>query len=197
MAYSDVTWDTSTNVHTTFNNGTVSGTSTGSNLWLGNCQSTTTIDTTTNIKVINVTMGSGVYWIAGLGHDPYDDESVTHENIEYAWHVTHPSNEWQVFELGTLKHTVSGSSPSDTAEIIRDGSSIKYYINGSLEYTSLTTTSATLYAQGSTYKASSFTIQYEQTGSGGGGSGGGSTPVNTDGSTFIEHILYLNTAVPR
>jgi len=73
------------------------------------------------------------------------DINTNYTSIDYALYLN--ATNLNVYENGTLKFTVAGGEFSgDLLRIARTGSTIKYYRNGQLVYTSLTPTTAALMA---------------------------------------------------
>ena len=190
MTYSALEWQTSTAEHVTISNGTITGTDTSSN-YTSNARSTSVITTTDSIKFTleNTTDN----FVAGLGKDPYSSTPHTFTAIEYGMHF---STNWYIYENGSLADSFTGSS-TDTAKITRSGSQIFYYVNDVLKYTSTNQTTDDLYAQFSAQGGASITMETNaDQAAGGGGDPEPGTPLQGEG-TIIEHILYLNTRVPK
>lgn len=196
MTYSDVTWNSTTADDVTISNGTVTSTNTTNN-FDSKAQSSTTFPSGDILKISGWTAGKQ---LVGLGKDPYDATGETSEYLEVDYGVYFNSNTFTVYELGN-NYTTQAGSATDTIYIKNTSGTITYHLNDPTAtpwYTSLTTASSTLYAHATLQNQGSITCQTSATSSGGGGGGSsGSTPDNTDGSTPLEHILYLNTRVPR
>ena len=190
MTLSNVPWDSNTSTDVSISSGTITGT--GGASWTGNVKSDITITSGDKIKITNPSSSSLNQFAAGLGANPYDQETNSYVDVEYAW-IIKQNDTWSIFESGTLKHNTNAIySSTDHAEIIRSGTDIKYYLNGVLIYTSSNTTSAGLYPQVATVGSGQITMQYGSTA----GTGGSSSIADTEGSPLLEHILYLNTRVP-
>lgn len=194
MAYSNVVWQTpGTNVSISGN--TVTGNGSASS-WTSNCRTVGEISTGTSVKFTVNNSHSNSKCMAGLGEDP-ETASQQFQAIEYA--LTFDSGQWDIYESGSHITTASGGTSTSEARVERDGTTIKYYIDDTLEYTSLVTTSSTLYGQFAAKYQGECTMQSGQPDSGGSGGGDGETPSTpiAGESAIIENILYLNTRVPK
>lgn len=163
MSYTDISWNTSTGSNVSVSNGTVTGT--GDNTWSGNIKSNTTITNTMEIKFTDIntnTLAPYGYWLAGLGTDPFTTTSV-YDSVEYAFHKS--GTTYEIYESGVNKWSQSSPGSSDIPKIVREGSTIKYYISDTLVYTSTVTTSSDLYAQVTTKSLGSVKIEYKETAS--------------------------------
>ena len=206
MTFEDVEFDSTTKTDTTISNGTL--TATGSGSYNAKCQS---IETLADGKSITLTTSTGnsYNFISGLGKDPY---ASSYDSVEYGFHVK-SAGYWAIYENGSgINLTSDTFSASDVAKITVDYTNlnVKYYLNGVLKRTK-TINSTPLYVHFSasagsinTFQTDDENMQITSSGGGSGGSGSGGedpptpgSPDNTDGSTPLEHILFLNTVVPK
>ena len=162
MTFSDVVWDSSTAQNVTISNGTVTGNSTNGG-YISNVKSVYSITTGDSIEfeMHNYSSTNNGNFVVGLGTDPFGGSTDTYLAVEFGMHWS--NGNWKIYENGSNKGSHSGAS-NDTCKIYRDGSSIKYYVNNVLKYTSATTTSADLYAQGAfTHNDTGVTMQTDAT----------------------------------
>ena len=123
----------------------------------------------------NCASNSGNYWVIGLGIDPYG----TPVNVEYGFYMTPGSI--QIYENGTaIGSAISGATLTSTFKIDVDQYGVvKYYVDGTLAYTSTNAFGATDtgYIHATNYSNPVYVIGtvYTTSTSGSGGSSGGSS----------------------
>ena len=156
---------------------------------------------------ISYTIANGSYWVVGLGHDPF---GTNDSEVEYAFYMS-PSG-LTIYENGVKAFPstgyITGYNSAGPYEIeISSTGDVIYKINNTTIFTSTNNWASTSngYLHAVSYQnAVSVTGYYTKNsgGSGGGGSGGGeeeeeeTTPIPGE-APIIEHILYLNTRVPK
>lgn len=179
MSWTDVTWDSSTAVNVSISGATITGTNATTAAFTSNAKTTHNI--TDKIKITNVYSSGAYTWMIGLGKDPFSDSSQTYNAIEYCWHYNGTSG-FQIYENGVSKGFHYANSTA-IPEIRRNGSTVEYYLDDVLKYTSSFTESGSLYAQFSCIKLASASVQYWSSTTGS-GTGSGTAPMySSSGST--------------
>ena len=200
MAYSPVTWNTTNNVNCSINNTTGTVTGFSASTFSSVAQTTDTFGSGNQIKITGWTADDQV---VGLGHDPFIiSGSNQYSSVEFG--VNFVGGQFHIYETGSYVASQSGST-SDYIEILNDNGTIKYYQNGTLWHTSTQSPTGTLYGHCALRHASSITCEIDTVSTGGGGSGGGSGGSGGSGGNdviqgegnYIDHILYMQTVVPR
>ena len=192
MTYSNITWQTSTAVNVQISGGNVTGTGTTAS-YTSNVRSEYAITSNDGVEINTLVSSGDNQSVTGLGVDPYTD-TQTYQAVEYG--MMFANSTWYIYESGTLQASYANSNISDEAKIVRDGSTIRYYINNVLKRTVTGTTTADMYAQSTLRGVGSVNVKTNASqSSGGSGGSGSSTPI--EGGQYIDHILYMQTVVPR
>ena len=194
MVYSNIVWQSSTAVNVDISGGDVTGNGSSSS-YTSNVRSEYVVTSSDGVEINTLVSSGDNQSVTGLGVDPYTD-TQTYQAVEYGMLFTNST--WYIYESGTLQATYPNSNISDEAKIVRDGSTIRYYINNVLKRTVTGTTTADMYAQSTLRGTGSVNVKTNATQGSGGSSGGsgGSGPSAGEGQ-IIDHILYFNTVIPR
>jgi len=143
LAPQDVIWTNAVNV--AVNGNTLTGHTTNS--WSAGAFSTQKIDAGLDGYFEMTAQETNTYRMGGLSSS---DINAHYATIQYATYLVVNSHV-RIYESGSYKGDFGTYQTGDVFRVAREGIHIKYYKNGSLFYTSATTTSSDLYADTSLY----------------------------------------------
>lgn len=189
---SDVTWNSSTAIGFSISGNTVTDTTNNSS-WDNWVQTTETLDDTEDNSAFFTTDSTNA--MVGLAINPFNSATYSYQDIERCLHIE--SGSLEIFEGSTTTSYSFTHSSSTIYRIQLTSSGAKYYRDGTLFHTSTYTTDINVphYLQVSTKVAgSTITATTDLAGS---TPDPDPDPIADDGALPIEHILYLNTVVPR
>ena len=188
-----VTWTNMTDGHSA--SGTTLIKDSSSNNWTADATSSTTWTAATQTADVEFTVShSSMDYFCGFDLIANLDSY----NMDYAMYLG-GSGDINIYENGSqVSGGVSTYTNSDTLKVsMASDGTVTYYKNDSLIYTSSTTASGEYRVNAVVYSAGrTLTATLTTSGSGGGSGGEESTPIEGE-SSLIEHILYLNTVVPK
>ncbi|WP_229008360.1 LysM peptidoglycan-binding domain-containing protein [Methylophilus sp. Leaf408] len=106
----------------------------------------TTLGYTANAYVSARAGQTNLYGMFGLNSDPMTDKSYT--SLDYAWYPAADGNLY-IYESGTQLNGFGAYTPSDVLAIEYQGTTIKYFKNGTVIRTATTTANRTFYLDSS------------------------------------------------
>ena len=185
-----VTWNSSTSSGYTVSGANVATKNSGSDSWSDNyIRSNESFDVTTQTHSLTFTRPDFADLTTILGFNKGTLSAYFTNSNDFSIYLN--DQKMTIIEQGTQVHNKSGTMDlSDEFKIEISPTSAKYYINGVLEYTSSSTPSGTYYVDAHAYVNGSMTPSDLVS-----GQEVGTQP--DEGILPIEHILFLNTVVPR
>lgn len=202
MAYSGTIWDSTTANNISIVNNTIQNNATAS--WENYIRSTNTALAADlpSVKFTHSGSASSVKAAFGIGIDPLHDNTSGTSDFDYIDYRYRINNSSYTIEIGNGSTSVKFTGThvqNNVYEIVLTSTQMHFKVNSSIKYSHTLPPSTDVLYQHAVLKDTSniCTGEYENFGSsssGGGGSGGSST---ISEGTFIDHILYMQTVVPK